>query len=71
MRSEGSLNGTEIFELITGLGWTPWRSKRYRKDLMTNDSGRIRAVIAKAIARGGPMLPEDDPTGIHVFARAA
>jgi methyltransferase (TIGR00027 family) len=72
VRAAGSLDGTEIRDLLHARGWTSFRQRLYTRDVMASAPERVAELMQARTAAGKPAPGEpleDDPSGVHLFAR--
>lgn len=72
VRAAGSLDGTQILDVLHARGWKSFRQRLYTRDVMAAAPGRVAEMMQARIAARKPapgQPPNDDPSGVHVFAR--
>jgi hypothetical protein len=69
VRAAGHLDGNAIFGVLQRNGWASIVHRNYTTDAWKVAQDRIRAILRNAPPAAQP-LPDGDPSGIHLFARA-
>ena len=70
VRAEDHLDGGAILDTVARNGWAPSERRTYVVDGRPIVAARFKAMGITPPAGQDKMFPEDDPSGVHLFARA-
>lgn len=71
MRAADHLEGDKLFEVIKENGWTGLARRSYLTDIWVFGGERLQQMMRnRPQTSNAPQLSLDDPTGVHLFARA-
>jgi O-methyltransferase involved in polyketide biosynthesis len=71
VRADNSLHGLEIMDTLARHGWQSVDRRRYLTDISFAIERIQAAMRNRPAGEPVPSVSPDDPTGIHLFARAA